>query len=44
MSVQKRRKYDSDFKRNIVLLFEEPGRTVIKVAENQSIAKDLLYR
>jgi transposase len=44
MSVRQRRKYDSDFKRNAVLLSEEPGRTVTEVAENLGIAKDLLYR
>ena len=27
MSVQQRRKYDPDFKRNAVQLTEEPGRT-----------------
>jgi len=32
MSVQNRRKYDSDFKRNAVLLSEEPGRTVSDVS------------
>jgi len=44
MSVQQRRKYDSDFNRNAVQLTEEPGRTVTDVAENLGIAKDLLYR
>jgi transposase len=44
MSVQQRRKYDPDFKRNAVLLSEEPGRVVGEVAENLGIAKDLLYR
>jgi len=44
MSVQQRRKYDPDFKRNAVQLSEEPGRTVSGVAENLSISKDLLYR
>ncbi len=44
MSVQQRRKYDPDFKRNAVLLSEDPGRTVSEVAENLGIAKDLLYR
>ena len=44
MSVQQRRKYDSDFKRNAVQLTEEPGRTVSDVAENLGIGKDLLYR
>jgi len=43
MSVQ-RRKYDSDFKRNAVRLTEEPGRTVIEVADNLGISKDLLYK
>ena len=44
MSVQQRRKYDPDFKRNAVLFSEEPGRVVGEVAENLGIAKDLLYR
>lgn len=44
MSVQQRRKYDQDFKRNAVLLAAEPGRTVAEVAENLGINKDLLYR
>jgi transposase len=44
MSVQQRRKYDPDFKRNAVRLTEEPGRTVTGVAENLGISKDLLYR
>ena len=44
MSVQQRRKYDPDFKRNAVLLTEEPDRTVAGVAENLGISKDLLYR
>jgi len=42
--MNKRRKYDRDFKRNAVLLCSEPGRTVKKVAENLGVAKDLLYR
>jgi transposase len=44
MSVQQRRKYDPDFKRNAVQLTEEPGRTVAGVSENLGISKDLLYR
>jgi len=44
MSVQQRRKYDPDFKRNAVGLTEEPGRTIGSVAENLGISKDLLYR
>jgi len=44
MSVQQRRKYDSDFKRNAVVLTDEPGRTVSNVADNLGISKDLLYR
>ena len=30
MGVQNRRKYDSDFKRNTVLLTQQPGSTVIR--------------
>jgi transposase len=44
MSVQNRRKYDSDFKRNAVVLSEESGRTVSEVAENLGINSDLIYR
>ena len=44
MSVQKRRGYDSEFKRNAVQLTEEPGRTVVGIAENLGIGKDLIYR
>ena len=44
MSVQKRRTYDPDFKRNAVKLTEEPGRTVAEVADNLGLSKDLLYR
>ena len=38
MSVQQRRKYDPDFKRNAVQLTEEPGRTMSGVAENLGIS------
>ena len=44
MSVQQRRKYDPDFKRNAVQLTEEPARTVAGVAENLGISQDLLFR
>ncbi len=44
MSVQQRRKYDPDFKRNAVRLSEEPGRTAAEVADNLGISRDLLYR
>ncbi len=44
MSVQERRKYDPDFKRNAVQLTEEPGRTVAAVAKNLGIGQDLIYR
>jgi transposase-like protein len=44
MSVQNRRKYDSDFKKNAVLLTEESGRTIQEVAENLGINRDLIYR
>ena len=40
----KRRNYDRDFKRNAVLLCAEAGRTVVDVANNLGICKDLLYR
>jgi len=44
MSVQHRRQYDPEFKRNAVLLTEEPDRSVRDVAENLGIAVDLLYQ
>jgi len=44
MSVQSRRKYDPDFKRNAVLLSEEPGRTVPEVAESLGVSSTLIYR
>lgn len=44
MSVQQRRKYDSDFKRNAVRLAEYPDRTVVEVADNLGVSADLLYR
>lgn len=44
MSVQQRRKYDPDFKRNAVLLSEEPGRTAAEIAEHLGISRDLLYK
>ena len=39
-----RRKYDRDFKRNAVLLYEEPGRSIPEVANNLGIHRDLIYR
>ncbi len=44
MSVQGRRKYDPEFKRNAVRLSEEAGRTVHKVAENLGVGSALIYR
>jgi transposase len=44
MSVQQKRKYDPEFKKNAVMLSEEPGRTIPEVAENLGIKNDLLYR
>ncbi len=44
MNTEPRRKFDQDFKRNAVLLCAEPGRSVIDMAENLGINKDLLYR
>jgi len=44
MSVQGRKIYDSDFKRNAVRLSEEPGACVTKVADDLGISRDLLYR
>ena len=44
MGIQQRRKYDSDFKRNAVLLANEPGRSVSDVADKLGISKDLIYQ
>lgn len=44
MGIQNRRKYDSDFKRNAVMLAQEPGRSVSEVAEKLGISKDLIYQ
>ena len=44
MSSNPRRKFDQEFKRNAVLLCAEPGRSVVEVAQNLGIGKDLLYR
>jgi len=44
MSVQNRRKYDPEFKRNAVRLSEEAGRTVPEVTENLGVSSALLYR
>ncbi len=44
MSSQPRRKFDQDFKKNAVLLCAESGRSVVEVAKNLGIGKDLLYR
>ena len=40
----KRRKYDRDFKRNAVLLCAEPGRSIVNVAKNLGVSKNLRYR
>ncbi|SHO53266.1 transposase [Desulfopila aestuarii] len=42
MSVQQRRQYDPEFKRHVVLITEEPGRSVPEVRENLGISVDLL--
>lgn len=44
MSVQRRRKYDSEFKKNAVLLTEEVDRSVRDVAEKLGIQSELIYR
>ncbi len=44
MSANQRRKYDPEFKRNAVLLSEEPGRSVKDVAESLGIHPDLIYQ
>ena len=44
MGIQNRRKYDSDFKKNAVLLANEPGRSVSDVAEELGINAGLTYQ
>ncbi|WP_290918133.1 transposase [Halodesulfovibrio sp.] len=44
MSVRKRRSYDTEFKKNAVLLTEDSGRTVADVADSLGVLKDMLYR
>lgn len=44
MGIQNRRKYDSDFKKNAVLLANEPGRSVSEVAEKLGVNADLIYQ
>ena len=44
MSVQRRRKYDPEFKKNAVLLSEESERTVRDVAEKLGVSSELIYR
>jgi len=44
MGIQIRRKYDSDFKRNAVLLSQEAGRSISDVAEKLGISTDLIYQ
>ena len=44
MNIKRRRKYDRDFKRNAVLMCDEPGRTIAGVTENLGIPNNLLYR
>lgn len=44
MSIQQRWKYDSDLKRNAVLLTLDPDRSAAQVVENLGISQELLYR
>ena len=44
MSVQQRRRYDPEFKKQAVLLSAEPGRSVKEVADNLGVSSDLIYR
>ena len=44
MGIQNRKKYDSDFKKNAVLLANEPGRSVSEVAIKLGINADLIYQ
>ena len=44
MSVQRRRKYDPEFKKHALLLSAELGWLVKEVAENLGVSSDLIYR
>jgi len=44
MTAPKRRSYDAEFKKNAVLLAQEPDRTVADVADSLGIPKGMLYR
>ena len=44
MSVQRRRKYDPEFKKHALLLSAELGWSVKEVAENLGVSCDLIYR
>jgi len=44
MSVQQRRNYDPEFKKQAVLQSAEPGRSVKEVAENLGVSSNLIYR
>ncbi len=44
MSVGQRRKFDPDFKRNAVLLSQDPNRSATPIAKNLGISKESLYR
>ncbi|CCO23623.1 protein of unknown function [Maridesulfovibrio hydrothermalis AM13 = DSM 14728] len=43
MTNPKRRTYDPEFKRNAVLLSEDPSRTPSEVAESLGISREILY-
>ncbi len=44
MGERKRRKYDSEFKRNAIALAAEPGRTAFGVENSLGIANGQIYR
>ena len=44
MGTENRRKYDSDFKKNAVLLSIQSGKSVKEIADNLGISKDLIYQ
>ena len=44
MTKSKRRNYDPEFKRNAVLLSEDPSRTHTEVAGSLGISPNILYR
>ncbi len=44
MSEQKRRRYDTEFKKNTVALAAEPGRSISEVEQSLVISLGLIYK